>query len=127
MQPLDKLQVETLLAGASGNVSYQSMYARTTAVIADGRVTSLQYASDYMKALRDAEYKASYVAPRVPVVSGTRSLPYTGPFPRGKHSHRCKGCEARGQINAVACYKSHCTRPQLTATCSWCASYYGMR
>lgn len=49
-----------------------------------------------------------------------RTEPYTGPFPRKRHSHRCKGCEQRGQLNAVACYKSRCTRPQLTETCAWC-------
>jgi hypothetical protein len=47
--------------------------------------------------------------------------PYQGPFPRKKHSHKCLGigCKMRGQTNAVACYKSHCTRPQkdLCASC----------
>ena len=63
--------------------------------------------------------------PARPIVAdGPRSRPYAGPFPRGKHSHHCRGCESRGQINSVACYKSKCTAPQLTATCSWCASYY---
>jgi len=51
-----------------------------------------------------------------------RTEPYSGPFPRKKHSHRCKGCEQKFyQLNAVACYKSHCTKPQLVETCSWCA------
>ena len=49
-----------------------------------------------------------------------RTDPYTGPFPRKRHSHHCKGCEARGQINAVACYKQGCARPQTTEKCSWC-------
>lgn len=49
-----------------------------------------------------------------------RTDPYAGPFPRKRHSHRCKTCETRGQINAVACYKSRCTRPQTAETCSWC-------
>lgn len=50
-----------------------------------------------------------------------RTDPYTGPFPRKRHSHRCRGCEARGQYNAVACYKSQCAKPQLVVSCSWCA------
>lgn len=50
-----------------------------------------------------------------------RTDTYTGPFPRKRHSHRCKGCEKRGQYNAVACYKSQCCKPQLSETCSWCA------
>ena len=45
-----------------------------------------------------------------------RTDPYTGPFPRGRHSHRCLRC---GE-NAVACYKSQCTRAQTEETCSWC-------
>ena len=55
-------------------------------------------------------------------VLGTMSKkePYNGPFPRKKHSHKCLGCVPRGQINAVACYKAHCTKPQLTDTCNWC-------
>jgi hypothetical protein len=46
--------------------------------------------------------------------------PYPGPFPRKRHSHRCTGCRAWGQTNAVACYKSHCTRPQLVHRCPSC-------
>jgi hypothetical protein len=46
--------------------------------------------------------------------------PYTGPFPRKKHSHKCLGCVPRGQLNAVACYKVHCTKPKVTDTCEWC-------
>jgi hypothetical protein len=50
-----------------------------------------------------------------------RTDPYSGPFPRKRHSHRCKGCEAKFyQLNPVACYKQHCTKPQLLRTCSWC-------
>ena len=50
-----------------------------------------------------------------------RTDPYTGPFPRKRHSHKCKSCEEKfGQYNAVACYKSQCTRPQAVETCSWC-------
>ncbi len=47
-----------------------------------------------------------------------RTDPYTGPYPRKRHSHRCLGCHDR---NAVACYKSHCTKPQLVTSCMWCA------
>jgi hypothetical protein len=54
------------------------------------------------------------------LTEGKRTDPYDGPFPRKRHSHKCKSCVARGQYNSVACYKSHCTRPQLTDTCSWC-------
>ena len=61
------------------------------------------------------------VAPLTPKVKGgPRSQPYAGPFPRGKHSHRCKSCQERNGQGSVACYKSHCTRPQLNDTCSWC-------
>ena len=41
--------------------------------------------------------------------------PYTGPFPRSRHSHRCKECG-----DAVACYKSKCTLPQRVELCGWC-------
>ncbi len=46
--------------------------------------------------------------------------PYAGPFPRKRHSHRCTGCRRWGQLNAVACYKAQCARPQLTHRCSSC-------
>ena len=46
----------------------------------------------------------------------TKTDPYAGPFPRGRHSHRCINCGG----NAVACYKKQCSRPQLTETCAWC-------
>jgi hypothetical protein len=55
-----------------------------------------------------------------PQTAHKRTDPYTGPFPRKRHSHRCKGCEAHGQYNAVAFYKQRCTCPQLTEACSWC-------
>jgi hypothetical protein len=45
---------------------------------------------------------------------------YAGPWPRKRHSHRCEGCARRGQLNAVACYKARCARPQLTAQCALC-------
>lgn len=47
---------------------------------------------------------------------GVRSQPYTGPFPRKRHSHYCRACGG----NAVACYKSQCTRPQRQDVCTWC-------
>ncbi len=124
MVQLDGTQIEELLACASGDVSFLSQYARTTAVVSNGRWTSKQFASDYMMRMLEAERKAAYVTPIAPVASGVRAQPYAGPFPRGKHSHKCKGCEVRGQINAVACYKKQCTKPQLVATCEWCKSYY---
>lgn len=45
---------------------------------------------------------------------------YTGPFPRKKHSHKCTNCVKRGQLNAVACYKTQCTKPKVTEFCSYC-------
>lgn len=54
-----------------------------------------------------------------------RTDPYTGPFPRKRHGHRCKGCEKRGQLNPVACYRQHCTRPQTTESCPWCRPLVG--
>lgn len=127
MTPLNSTQIDELLAIAAGSVSYQSNYARTTTTMVDGIPKRHQFASDFMSALREEERKAAYIAPTVPTVSGVRTQPYNGPFPRGKHSHKCKGCEERGQVNAVACYKSKCTRPQLVATCDWCRQYYGTR
>ena len=121
MQTLDDSSVAELLATANGNVSYQSNYARTTALISNGRWTRKSFARDYLAELIEAERKAAYIPPVRPTVTpGPRSMPYAGPFPRGRHSHKCKGCETRGQYNAVACYKSKCTKPQLTATCAWC-------
>ena len=51
-----------------------------------------------------------------------RTDPYSGPFPRKRHSHRCLGCAERPYASdrAVACYKSHCTMPQLVFECSYC-------
>lgn len=40
---------------------------------------------------------------------------YKGPFPRKKHSHRCKNC---GQ--GVYCYKKGCTKPQRIEFCVYC-------
>lgn len=48
-----------------------------------------------------------------------RRDPYTGPFPRKRHYHRCDGCKKRGS-NGVNCYKQRCTAPVLQDTCSWC-------
>jgi hypothetical protein len=125
MQTSSSEQIEALLAVASGDVSYQSEYSKTTACMSGGRWLRKVAAWKYRDEVLEAERRAVYVAPTVPKVgSGPRSMPYTGPFPRGKHSHRCKGCETRNNQGAVACYKSQCTRPQLTATCSWCRDYY---
>lgn len=124
MKRLDNEQIDSLLASASGNVSYQSNYARTTATVADGRCAQMEYASDFLNALIDAERKAAYVAPKRVIVSGKRTEPYNGPFPRGKHSQRCAGCVLFGQYNAVACYKQKCTIPQLTSVCVCCQRHY---
>ena len=46
--------------------------------------------------------------------------PYTGPFPRKRHSHCCITClERRGQ-GAVSCYKKQCTKPIRTESCESC-------
>ena len=125
MQTLTDSQVAELLAQADGDVSYRSQYSKTTALVSDGRWTRKSYAYDYLRELIEAERKATYIAPQVPQVSaGPRSMPYTGPFPRGRHSHKCRGCEHKGQFNAVACYKSQCRKPQLTATCEYCRAYF---
>lgn len=126
MTALNDDQIQALLAVAAGDVSYLSQYSRTTAAIVNGRWISKRFAYDVLKEMIEAERKAAYVAPALPTVKGKRTLPYAGPFPRGKHSHKCASCEERGQYNAVACYKSKCTKPQLTATCSWCAQHYAM-
>jgi len=126
MERINQEQIESLLAVAAGDVSYQSEYSKTTACILDGRWVRKVQAWKYRDEVLEAERRAVYVKPEVPTIAaGPRSQPYAGPFPRGKHSHRCKGCEARNGQGAVACYRAKCTRPQLTATCSWCASYYG--
>ena len=51
------------------------------------------------------------------------SAPYTGAFPRKRHSHTCLTCKTRGQ-GAVACYKSHCTKPQRIDMCACCRPLY---
>ena len=54
-------------------------------------------------------------AARKPKAASAKSQePYNGPFPRNKHSHKCPGagCKARGQYNAVGCYKKNCTHPK---------------
>jgi hypothetical protein len=47
------------------------------------------------------------------------TAPYTGPFPRKRHWHRCETCRARGS-NGVNCYKTQCTKPRDTLACGWC-------
>lgn len=49
-----------------------------------------------------------------------RRLPYTGPFPRKRHYHRCPKCKDHGS-NGCNCYKQRCTLPVLlSGPCSWC-------
>jgi hypothetical protein len=49
-----------------------------------------------------------------------RRLPYTGPFPRKRHYHRCPKCQDHGS-NGANCYKQRCTAPVLlSGPCSWC-------
>lgn len=45
----------------------------------------------------------------------SQPIDYAGPFPRKKHSHRCKTC---GQ--GTYCYKARCTKPQRVEQCFWC-------
>jgi hypothetical protein len=124
MKMLNASEVAELLAIAAGNVSYvsdvNSFGVKGTAIVADGRWISKRFASDVLAEVRKAEFDALYPPkPRLTVKPGKRTAPYAGSFPRGKHSHRCINCDdSRG----VACYKSHCTRPQVVDTCPWCAS-----
>jgi hypothetical protein len=47
---------------------------------------------------------------------------YTGPFPRGRHSHKCcRACGLRG-FRSVACYKARCTKGQAPDICGVCRS-----
>jgi hypothetical protein len=45
---------------------------------------------------------------------------YHGPFPRGRHSHKCcESCRLRG-FRSVACYKTRCTKAQAPDICGVC-------
>jgi len=61
------------------------------------------------------------VAPHIPKTDARR-LPYSGPFPRKRHYHRCPQCKSHGS-NGVNCYKQRCTKPVLMSglcgPCSW--------
>ena len=62
----------------------------------------------------------SRIALQTPAKPDARRLPYSGPFPRKRHYHRCPKCDARGS-NGVNCYKQNCTAPVLmSGPCSWC-------
>jgi hypothetical protein len=43
------------------------------------------------------------------------TTPYTGPFPRKKHYHRCIACDDVG----VNCYKTKCTKPRDIPSCGY--------
>jgi hypothetical protein len=59
--------------------------------------------------------------PKAPTAArAARHLPYTGPFPRKRHYHRCETCFARGRSNGVNCYKKNCTRAVLHDGCWSC-------
>lgn len=59
------------------------------------------------------------VSPQLPRTDARR-LPYTGPWPRKKHYHRCPECKKHGS-GGVNCYKSKCSAPVLLdRPCSWC-------
>ena len=49
-----------------------------------------------------------------------RSEPYSGPFPRPRHSHTCAHCKRHKGAGAVYCYKARCTKAQLVDRCQWC-------
>jgi hypothetical protein len=56
------------------------------------------------------------IAPKI----DARTLPYTGPFPRKRHYHRCPKCRVNGS-GGVACYMAKCTRPVLmSVACGFC-------
>jgi hypothetical protein len=45
---------------------------------------------------------------------------YTGPFPRGRHSHKCcESCRHRS-FHSVACYKARCSKGQTPDICGVC-------
>lgn len=106
----------SLLADAAGPVSYRSdanyFGVKTTAIVSNGSWTRKMFASDYM---REAFPPITLTAPTVPAPQGKLAEPYNGPFPRGKHSHRCATCG-----DAVACYKAQCRMPQRVHQCRWC-------
>jgi hypothetical protein len=59
------------------------------------------------------------VSPTIPRADARRT-PYSGPFPRKRHYHRCPRCKDHGS-NGTNCYKSQCTIPVLMSNpCSWC-------
>ena len=74
----------------------------------------------YIKEQKAVVSKEVYGDSEAELSEGKRTDPYDGPFPRKRHSHKCTGCEKHGQHNAVACYKSKCTRPQKVSSCGWC-------
>lgn len=121
LQALNSDQVDELIESASGPVSYLfdigSFGYKTTAIVIapDGRWTRKVSASGYLMEIINAEIQ-NRPKPAPIVATGKRSEPYNGPFPRGKHSHRCLQCGG----NAVACYKAQCTVPQTTGNCKYC-------
>ena len=118
---LDRSQVAELLSNASGDVSYifDSGFSGTksTAKVVNGQWTMKTSASKFMEDLL-AQERLAQPKPPLPVATGSRSLPYAGPFPRKRHSHRCLNCGG----NPVACYKTQCTKAQTTSTCVYCRS-----
>ena len=49
-----------------------------------------------------------------------KQAPYTGPWPRKRHSHTCQHCkQTRGQ-RAVYCYRQKCALPQSVEDCVLC-------
>jgi hypothetical protein len=79
----------------------------------------------YAAAVKDAAFALTAPEP-LPAVAPTvkrtdaRRMPYTGPFPRKRHYHRCPQCKNHGG-NGVNCYKQKCALPVLLSDpCSWC-------
>jgi hypothetical protein len=66
----------------------------------------------------DAQPKPANAA-AVAVMKADPYAPYSGAFPRKRHSHRCDECAARGH-RPVYCYKSKCTLGRRVRRCSWC-------
>jgi hypothetical protein len=57
----------------------------------------------------------------------SKTEPYTGPFPRARHSHKCLTCARRGtEPVPVACYKTKCTLPKYTLNCAYCRKDFGI-
>lgn len=50
----------------------------------------------------------------------TKTAPYSGPWPRKRHYHRCETCWRTRKQGAVYCYKGKCSRPLSVESCECC-------